>query len=263
MSTMQEPTRPPQQEVSGWALGGIAFAATIMTLIGVFQSLAGLVAIFNDEFYVVARNYTFDLDVSAWGWIHLLIGLAILATGLGLFARRAVGRGRGDHSLHAERDQQLLLHPLLPDLVPGPDRPRRLGHLGGHAPRRDRDLVAPPVSGAAELGWRRRPITRRGDGSGLRRGRLAVAARVPAEGAEADRQRQPVREQPVRERGQHRGAGETPASVSIAVRPASTNPSPPGVIGIWARIWAAQNASSTSDGRGCEPTAASAASSVA
>ena len=87
MSTMQEPT-PPQQEVSGWALGGIAFAGTIMTLIGVFQSLAGLVAIFNDEFYVVARNYTFDLDVSAWGWIHLLIGLAILATGLGLFARR-------------------------------------------------------------------------------------------------------------------------------------------------------------------------------
>ncbi len=88
MSTMQEPTRPPQQEVSGWALGGIAFAATILTLMGVFQSLAGLVAIFNDEFYVVARNYTFDLDVSAWGWIHLLIGLAILATGLGLFARR-------------------------------------------------------------------------------------------------------------------------------------------------------------------------------
>ena len=88
MSTMQEPTRPPEQEVSGWALGGIAFAATILTLMGVFQSLAGLVAIFNDEFYVVARNYTFDLDVSAWGWIHLLIGLAILATGLGLFARR-------------------------------------------------------------------------------------------------------------------------------------------------------------------------------
>jgi hypothetical protein len=88
MSTMQEPTGPPPQEVSGWALGAIAFAATILTLMGVFQSLAGLVAIFNDEFYVVARNYTFDLDVSAWGWIHLLIGLAILATGLGLFARR-------------------------------------------------------------------------------------------------------------------------------------------------------------------------------
>ena len=89
MSTMQEPTRRSEQEVSGWAIGAIAFAATMLVLIGVFQSLAGLVAIFNDEFYVVARNYTFDLDVSAWGWIHLLIGLAVLATGMGLFARKA------------------------------------------------------------------------------------------------------------------------------------------------------------------------------
>jgi hypothetical protein len=88
MSTMQQPTRPPEQPVSGWALGGVAFAATMLTLIGVFQALAGLVAIFNDEFYVVARNYTFDLDVSTWGWIHLLVGLAVLATGMGLFARR-------------------------------------------------------------------------------------------------------------------------------------------------------------------------------
>jgi hypothetical protein len=89
MSTMQEPTRRSEQQVSGWAIGAIAFAATMLVLMGVFQSLAGLVAIFNDEFYVVARNYTFDLDVSAWGWIHLLVGLAVLATGMGLFARKA------------------------------------------------------------------------------------------------------------------------------------------------------------------------------
>jgi hypothetical protein len=87
MSAAQYDPQRSEQEVSGWALGAIAFAATMMTLIGVFQALAGLVAIFNDEFYVVARNYTFDLDVSAWGWIHLVLGIAIFATGLGLFAR--------------------------------------------------------------------------------------------------------------------------------------------------------------------------------
>lgn len=87
MSTAQH-ERPPEQQVSGWALGAVAFAATIMTLVGVFQALAGLVAIFNDEFYVVAQNYTFDLDVSVWGWIHLVVGLAVLATGMGLFARK-------------------------------------------------------------------------------------------------------------------------------------------------------------------------------
>ena len=86
--TTQTESRPPRQEVSGWAIGAMAFAATIMTLIGVFQILAGLVAIFNDDFYVVTQNYTFDLDVTVWGWIHLLVGIGVLATGFGLFGRR-------------------------------------------------------------------------------------------------------------------------------------------------------------------------------
>ena len=81
--------RQQDPEVSGWAVGAIAFAATIMTLSGIFQALNGLVAIFDDDFYVVARNYTFDLDVTAWGWVHLIVGLAVFATGLGLFARKS------------------------------------------------------------------------------------------------------------------------------------------------------------------------------
>jgi hypothetical protein len=85
MSTQYEPQR--KDDVSGWALGGIVFAATILTLTGVFQVIAGLVALFNDEFFVVTRNYTFDLDVSAWGWIHLLIGILLLITAWGLFSR--------------------------------------------------------------------------------------------------------------------------------------------------------------------------------
>ena len=83
-------TRPDRRgvdPVSGWAVGGLAFAATMMVLIGSFQMLTGLVAVINDDFFVVARNYTFDLDVSAWGWIHLVLGAAILATGFGLFTR--------------------------------------------------------------------------------------------------------------------------------------------------------------------------------
>jgi hypothetical protein len=86
-ATRYDPERG-EKEVSGWALGAIAFAGTIMVLAGVFQALAGLTALFNDEFYVVARNYTFDLDVTAWGWIHLILGLTVLAVGIGLFMRK-------------------------------------------------------------------------------------------------------------------------------------------------------------------------------
>jgi hypothetical protein len=78
-----------EQQVSGWAMGGIGFAASLLTLIGGFQLIAGLTAVINDEFFVATRNYAFDLDVSAWGWIHLAFGVLLLVTGFGLFARRA------------------------------------------------------------------------------------------------------------------------------------------------------------------------------
>ena len=87
MSTRQREPGRVEDDVSGWAVGGIAFAGTVMVMIGTFQVLEGLVALFNDEFFVVTRNYTFDLDVTAWGWIHLIIGIVVLATGFGLFAR--------------------------------------------------------------------------------------------------------------------------------------------------------------------------------
>jgi hypothetical protein len=83
MSTSQRD--PQQQPISGWAAGGVTFAATLALLVGSFQILQGVVAIFNDDFFVVTRNYTFDLDTSAWGWIHLLIGLLMLGIGFGLF----------------------------------------------------------------------------------------------------------------------------------------------------------------------------------
>jgi hypothetical protein len=84
MSQYDAETRP----VSGWAIGGISFAAIMMLMIGSFQAIAGLAAIFNDEFFVIGRNYTFDLDVTAWGWIHLILGILLFIAGWGLFARK-------------------------------------------------------------------------------------------------------------------------------------------------------------------------------
>lgn len=71
---------------SGWVVGGITFASTIMVLIGIFQAFAGLAAIINDDFFVVTKNYAFDLDVSAWGWIHLILGIVVACAGFALWA---------------------------------------------------------------------------------------------------------------------------------------------------------------------------------
>ena len=79
----------PREPVSGWAIGGLTFAATMLVLIGIFQVIAGLVAIFDDDFYVLTANYTFDLDTSGWGWIHLIIGIAVILVGYFLYAGAA------------------------------------------------------------------------------------------------------------------------------------------------------------------------------
>jgi hypothetical protein len=76
----------PGSSLSGWAIGGITFAVTMMVMIGIFQIIAGLVAIIDDDFYVVTQNYTFDIDTSAWGWIHLLLGILLLLAGYGLYS---------------------------------------------------------------------------------------------------------------------------------------------------------------------------------
>jgi len=78
--------------VSGWAVGGITFAAALLLIIGVFEIIAGISAIAKDSIFVKAPNYVFSLDTSAYGWIHLILGVLIFLTGLGLM-RRATWAG--------------------------------------------------------------------------------------------------------------------------------------------------------------------------
>ena len=85
---MAQYDRTDVPRVSGWAIGGITFAGTLLIMIGVFQAITGLAAIFNDEFFVVTQNYTFDLDTTAWGWVHLILGILLVVTGWGLFAAK-------------------------------------------------------------------------------------------------------------------------------------------------------------------------------
>jgi hypothetical protein len=78
--------RTGTREVSGWAVGGTVFAGVIMVLVGVFHLIAGFVAILDDQFYVVTRNYTYNLDVTGWGWIHLIAGALVVLAGMYIFS---------------------------------------------------------------------------------------------------------------------------------------------------------------------------------
>lgn len=71
------------------------FAGIILVVVGVFQAFAGLVAIINDEFFVVTRDYVVQLDATSWGWIHLIIGLIVVACGFGVFSGNILARTVG------------------------------------------------------------------------------------------------------------------------------------------------------------------------
>jgi len=75
-----------QQEVSGAAVGWTVFAAVMMWLIGGFHAIAGLVALIEDEFYVLTPDYIFQFDVTTWGWVHLIVGIVVILAGAALFS---------------------------------------------------------------------------------------------------------------------------------------------------------------------------------
>ena len=77
---------------SGWAVGFTAFAAMMMILIGFFQAMMGLVAVFNQEFYVAGEEYIFALDVGTWGWIHLIWGVIVLLAGFSVLSGQTWAR---------------------------------------------------------------------------------------------------------------------------------------------------------------------------
>lgn len=73
------------QRPSAWAIGWTTFAGVMMMMMGIWWGFSGLVALFNDEFYVVTQEWIFKFDITAWGWIHLIVGIIVLFAGINLF----------------------------------------------------------------------------------------------------------------------------------------------------------------------------------
>jgi hypothetical protein len=68
-------------------VGWIIFAGIMMVMLGTFQAIEGLVAIFKDSYFVVPRSgLVVSVDYTAWGWVHLLLGILVAGAGLGVMA---------------------------------------------------------------------------------------------------------------------------------------------------------------------------------
>jgi hypothetical protein len=74
-----------REQLSGWR----AFAGIVFFLVGAFNVIGGLAALFKDEVFTVGDDGLLVADYTAWGWFLLIVGLLQLVVGFGLM------RGRG------------------------------------------------------------------------------------------------------------------------------------------------------------------------
>jgi hypothetical protein len=79
-------------ERSGLAVGFILLGSVRMMLLGSFHLMAGIAALFDDSFYAVRPGFALEIDVTAWGWLHVLGGIVLMIAGLALIAGSTIAR---------------------------------------------------------------------------------------------------------------------------------------------------------------------------
>ncbi len=89
-------TRPPAGDgPSGWVTGGVAFAGVLLLCNGVLAVLQGIAAIVEDEVYGDVGDYVYRISLTGWGWIHLILGVALVFTGWGVLVAATWARYLG------------------------------------------------------------------------------------------------------------------------------------------------------------------------
>ncbi|MGP3966883.1 DUF7144 family membrane protein [Streptomyces sp. 6N223] len=67
------------------ASGLVVFAAVMLIVGGIMDVFRGIMGIAEDDVFVRTSDYAFQFNLSAWGWIHLILGALAILIGLGLF----------------------------------------------------------------------------------------------------------------------------------------------------------------------------------
>ena len=137
-----EPVAAGHEPTTG--MTGLAkFAGVLLIISGLWDVVIGISGILADKIFVSTPQYLYAFDITAWGWVHLILGLVVGGTGIGVLKgmtwARIVGRGVGLGQLA----RQLRLHPPLPLLVDPGHRAGRADHLAARQPALGQGLTPP------------------------------------------------------------------------------------------------------------------------
>jgi hypothetical protein len=93
---------------------GVVFAAVVMAVGGILGILQGASAIAHNAPYVVGLHYAYRFNVTAWGWIHLLFGVALLVISVFLLTGMVWARWAGVLFASASMALQFIFLPYYP-----------------------------------------------------------------------------------------------------------------------------------------------------
>ena len=80
-----------RSEPTGW-VGWISFAGIMLIIGGIFSATYGLIAILNDTWAVWGNRGTMYLDLTQWGWLHLIVGVVVILAGIGVLSGNILAR---------------------------------------------------------------------------------------------------------------------------------------------------------------------------
>jgi hypothetical protein len=80
-----------ETERTGWT-GWITFAGIMLIIGGSLGLIFGIVAAVNDKWVVFANRGAVSLDLSTWGWVHVIVGAIVLLAGFGVFTGNFLAR---------------------------------------------------------------------------------------------------------------------------------------------------------------------------
>lgn len=86
---MEASSRVRERQPSGWTV----FTGAILLIVGSLDFFWGLAAVLNGEVVVVGGHGVIWISTTFWGWVHLILGLIVAATGLMLFSGSPAARG--------------------------------------------------------------------------------------------------------------------------------------------------------------------------
>jgi hypothetical protein len=76
------------KSMAGW----VGFAGILLLVVGCIDFFQGLIALFDDDYYVVTASGFLAVNLTGWGWIMLIWGVLLFFAGLGLLGGQSWAR---------------------------------------------------------------------------------------------------------------------------------------------------------------------------